>query len=121
MRDGLLPWVHHCTIGAALGMGVFLTSPASAEIYRFGGAWLEWDGERVTFFNGETPSVLFPQDFHRDLTSGFTVRVVIMQGMGNAPDMIVVIPPAGYIAIPESLTLDEMQVGQVLVVLEGLS
>jgi hypothetical protein len=98
-----------------------LASPLAAETYRFGGSWLEWDGERVTYHNGLTSSMHYPADFHRDLTNGFTVRAVIMQGGGLAPDTLVVIPPAGYIAVPESLTLEEHETGHVLVIPEGLS
>jgi hypothetical protein len=107
------------TLAAAV---ISLTAAAAfAEEFRFGQAWLLWDGREVTYHNGLTPVDRYPADFHVDLTNGFTVRVVIMQGSGNAPDSIVVIPPAGYIAIPEMLTLEEHETGSVLVVPEGLS
>jgi hypothetical protein len=98
-----------------------LASPLAAETYQFGGSSIEWTGAEVIFRNGLTSSMAYPADFHRDLTNGFTVRVVIMQGPGLAPDMMVVIPPAGYIAIPESVTVEEHESGVIIVVPEGLS
>jgi hypothetical protein len=98
-----------------------IASSVAAERYQFGQAWVEWDGQAVTFHNGLTSSMHYPADFYRDLTNGFTVRVVIMQGMGNAPDTMAVIPPAGYVAIPESVTVEEHEIGVIHVYLEGLS
>lgn len=98
-----------------------LAAPAMAETHTFGGASIEWTGHEVIFRNGLTSAVDYPADFHRDLTNGFTVRVVIMQGGGLAPDVMMVIPPAGYIAVPEMVSVEEHEVGVILVFLDGLS
>lgn len=103
---------------------VALFLPATAafpDTYRFGAAEIEWTGAEVIFRNDLTPSAGYPADFHRDMTNGFTVRVVIMQGSGLAPDIMMVIPPAGYIAVPESVTVEEHQEGVIVIALEGLS
>jgi hypothetical protein len=96
-------------------------SPLAAETYTFGGSTIEWTGREVIFRNGLTSSMAYPPEFHRDLTNGFTVRVVILQGPGMQPDTMVVIPPAGYIAIPDTITVEEHEQGTIIVVLEGLS
>ena len=98
---------------------------AFSDTYRFGAAEIEWTGAEVIFRNDLTPSPGvpggYPNDFHRDMTNGFTVRVVIMQGNGLAPDIMMVIPPAGYIAVPESVTVEEHEEGVIVIALEGLS
>jgi hypothetical protein len=98
-----------------------MAMPVSAETYTFGGASIEWTGREVIFRNGLTDAHDFPADFHRDMTQGFTVRVVIMQGGGLAPDMMMVIPPAGYVAVPEVVTVEEHEQGVIVVFREGLS
>jgi hypothetical protein len=98
-----------------------LALPAAADEYRFGGSVLTFDGREVVFVNGETLASQFPVDFFRDLTSGITVRAVIMQGLGQIPDTVHVIPPPGYIAVPSTLTVEEYGRGVIVIVLEGLS
>lgn len=107
---------------ALAAVALFLPATAAfSETYRFGAAEIEWTGAEVIFRNDLTPSAGFPADFHRDMTNGFTVRVVILQGGGLAPDTMMVIPPAGYIAVPESVTVEEHQEGVIVIALEGLS
>ena len=98
-----------------------LSGPAMAETHQFGLASVTFDGRTVTFANDMTPREGFPQDFSVDLTNGITVQVIIMQEFGSAPDTMHVIPPSGYIAIPESVTVEEWESGHILVVPEGLS
>ncbi len=98
--------------------------PAFADEYRFGGSVLTFDGREVVFHNGPSPAPpTVPREFHHDLTHGMTVRVVVMHGvgLGNPPDTVHVIPPAGYIAVPETLTVEEYGRGVIVIVLEGLS
>ncbi len=97
-----------------------LAFPACADEYRFGGSVITFDGREVVFTNGPTGRE-HPADFHRDMTHGLTVRVVIVQELNPAPDTIMVIPPAGYIAVPETLTVEEYGRGVIVIVLEGLS
>ncbi len=80
--------------------------PAVADEYRFGGSVLTFDGREVVFTNGPTGRE-HPADFHRDMTHGLTVRVVIVQELNPQPDTIMVIPPPGYIAVPDTLTVEE--------------
>jgi hypothetical protein len=101
---------------------IALASPAVADdVHQFGQASISFNGREVVFHNSETRRSVSPQDFYRDLTDGITVRVVIMQEPGDIPDTMTVIPPAGYIAIPESVTVHEEQSGVIIVTPEGLS
>jgi hypothetical protein len=98
-----------------------LASPASAETFHFGQASISFDGREVIFSNGQTGRD-HPQDFNRDLTAeGITVRVVVMQEGNPAPDTFMVIPPAGYIAVPEMVTVEEGDIGLIIIAPEGLS
>ena len=94
--------------------------PAAADEYRFGQSAITFDGREVVFTNGPTGRE-HPAEFHRDLTEGLTVRVVIVQELNPAPDTIMVIPPPGYIAVPETMTVEEYGRGVIVIVLEGLS
>jgi hypothetical protein len=94
--------------------------PAFADEYRFGGSVLTFDGREVVFTNGPTGRE-HPADFHRDLTEGLTVRVVIVQELNPQPDTIMVIPPPGYIAVPETLTVEEYGRGVIVIYTDGLS
>jgi hypothetical protein len=98
----------------------FFSFPAAADEYRFGGSVLTFDGREVVFTNGPTGRE-HPADFHRDMTQGLTVRVVIVQELNPQPDTIMVIPPPGYIAVPETMTVEEYGRGVIVIVLEGLS
>jgi len=61
-------------------------------------------------------------DFNVDMTeSDVTIKVVVMQGQGDTPDTMYVIPPEGYIAIPEMVTVEEAEKGTIMVVQEGMS
>ena len=94
--------------------------PAFADEYRFGGSVLTFDGREVVFTNGPTGRE-HPAEFHRDLTEGLTVRVVIVQELNPQPDTIMVIPPPGYIAVPETLTVKKYGRGVIVIYTEGLS
>ena len=104
----------------ASAIACMLATPVAADTYRFGASVLTFDGSVVTFDNGPTGRE-HPADFHQDMTEGLTVRVVVMQGMNPAPDTMHVIPPAGYIAIPDTLTVEEGAQGVIVIALEGLS
>jgi hypothetical protein len=108
------------TIASVLAAAI---APAilAAETHRFGLASVTFDGRVVTFANDLTRRDEAPQDFGVTLTNGIAVQVIILQADGHAPDTMHVIPPAGYIAIPESVTVDEYDSGEILVVPAGLS
>ena len=94
--------------------------PAFADEYRFGQSAITFDGREVVFTNGPTGRE-HPAEFHRDLTEGLTFRVVIVQELNPQPDTVMVIPPAGYIAVPETLTVEENGRGVIVIYTEGLS
>jgi hypothetical protein len=94
--------------------------PAFADEYRFGGSVITFDGREVVFTNGPTGRE-HPADFHRDMTHGLTVRVVIVQELNPEPDTIMVIPPPGYIAVPETLTVEEGAQGVIVIYPEAMS
>jgi len=85
-----------------------------------------WDGSRITFSD---KTVTYhndlsygPQDFNKVLTDGgLSVTVLILQEPGNNPDTMHVIPPQGYIAIPESVLVEEGDSGEILIIPEGMS
>ena len=108
------------TIASVLAAAI---APAilAAETHRFGLASVTFDGRVVTFANDLTRRDEAPQDFGVTLTNGIAVQVIILQADGHAPDTMHVIPPAGYIAIPESVTVDEYDSGEILIVPAGLS
>ncbi len=95
--------------------------PAFADEYRFGGSVLTFDGREVVFTNGETFPNQAPPEVHATLTEGLTVRVVIVQELNPQPDTIMVIPPPGYIAVPETLTVEEYGRGVIVIYTDGLS
>lgn len=105
---------------AAVAVISLTATAAFSDEYRFGGSVLTFDGTAVTFDNGPTGRE-HPADFHRDMAEGLTVRVVVLQGMNPAPDTMHVIPPAGYIAVPETLTVEEGAQGVIVITHEGLS
>ncbi len=108
----------------SLAATAFFSFPAAADEYRFGGSVLTFDGREVVFHNGPSPAPpTVPREFHHDLTHGLTVRVVVMHGvgLGNPPDTVHVIPPAGYIAVPETLTVEEYGRGVIVIYTDGLS
>ena len=109
------------TRGQLAAVALLLHATAAfSDTYRFGGSLLTFDGTVVTFDNGPTGRD-HPADFNVDMAEGLTVRVVVMQGMNPAPDTFHVIPPAGYIAIPDTLTVEEGAQGVIVIALEGLS
>jgi hypothetical protein len=95
-------------IASLVAAGAF-SSPAAADEYQFGAARVTFDGVDVVFHNDLTSAADFPREFSFDLTEGITVQVVILHGAGNQPDMMMVIPPAGYVAVPEQVTVPEHQ------------
>lgn len=105
---------------AAVAVSSLMATAALSDEYRFGGSLLTFDGTAVTFDNGDTGRA-HPADFHVDMTNGLTVRVVIMQQANPAPDTIHVIPPAGYIAIPDMLTVEEGAQGVIVIYPEAMS
>ena len=103
----------------ALLMTTTLVSYAMAEPYYWDGSRIDFSGNKVTYHNDLSYG---PQDFNQVLTSdGLTVTVIILQEPGNNPDTMHVMPPEGYIAIPESVTVEEKAIGEILIVPEGLS
>jgi hypothetical protein len=97
-------------IACAVAAGAF-SSSALADEYQFGAARVTFDGVDVVFHNDLTSAADFPREFSFDLTEGITVQVIILHGAGNTPDMMVVIPPAGYVAVPEQVTVEEYDAG----------
>jgi len=98
---------------------LFLTSTLAAT-HRWGAASVEFDGVYVTLNNELTTGG--DLDFNVDMTEGdVTIKVVVMQGQGDTPDTMYVIPPEGYIAIPETITVEEAEKGTIMVVQEGMS
>ena len=100
-----------CGLISSLIAAGFFSSPAAADEYQFGAARVTFDGVDVVFHNDLTSAADFPREFSFDLTEGITVQVVILHGAGNTPDMMIVIPPAGYVAVPEQVTVEEKDAG----------
>ena len=97
-------------MACAVAAGAF-SSTAMADEYRFGAARVTFDGVDVVFHNDLTSAADFPREFSFDLTEGITIQVIILHGAGNTPDMMIVIPPAGYVAVPEQVTVEEKDAG----------
>ena len=96
-----------------------LSTTAIAEPYYWDGSRIDFSDNKVTYHNDLSYG---PQDFNQVLTSdGLTVTVIILQEPGNNPDTMHVTPPEGYIAIPESVTVEEKAIGEILIVPEGMS
>lgn len=93
---------------------------AHADSFQFGYASVTFDGVEVTFNNDLTSARDFPSEFSFELTEGITVQVIILHGPGTAPDVMYVIPPAGYFAVPESVTVEEHESG-VIAIYGGVS
>jgi len=99
---------------------IFLNTALDAAVHRWGTASVEFDGVFVTLNNELTTGG--DLDFNVDMTEGdVTIKVVVMQGQGDTPDTMYVIPPEGYIAIPEMVTVEETEKGTIMVVQEGMS
>jgi len=99
---------------------VILLTSSVAATHHWGASYIEFDGVNVTLNNELTSGGEL--DFNIDMTeNGVTIKVVIMQGQGDIPDTMYVIPPDGYIAIPETITVEETEKGTIMVVPEGMS
>ena len=95
------------------------TAPAFAETYVWEASSVSFIGQEVVFTNNLSHGA---QDFNIDMEdNGVTIRLVLMQDWGKSPDVMYVIPPDGYIAIPETITVEEGEQGTILVVPEGMS
>ena len=47
--------------------------------------------------------------------NGLRVDVEVSNGAGDEPDVITVYPPAGFVAVPESIEVDEGSTGQIAI------
>ena len=47
--------------------------------------------------------------------NGLRVDVEVSNGVGDAPDVITVHPPAGFVAVPESIEVDEGSTGRIAI------
>jgi len=102
----------------ALALALIAT-PAFAETHTWGASAVEYSGGVVTFRNELTTG---QRDFNVLLTdAGVTVLVLVLQESGDAPDRIVVQPPAGYIAVPSSIIVNEGDSGVIRITPEGMS
>lgn len=75
-----------------------------------------FDGRIVTFCNEMTPRD--PTDPHGPLplSSGdLTITISVIQWPGRAPDLLTVIPPLGWLAVPASITVEEGACGTILI------
>jgi hypothetical protein len=73
----------------------------------------------VTFHN-EIAQTMMLEFF--DLThDGITVAIRIDARQGDVPDTMTVTPPLGFIAVPESITVDEGGAGVIHIYEEGMS
>jgi len=96
-----------------------LATPAFAETHKWGQSSVEYSGGVVTFRNELTTG---QRDFNVLLTdAGVTVLAIVLQEAGDAPDTLIVQPPPGYIAIPETISVEEGAQGVIRIVLDGLS
>ena len=60
-------------------------------------------------------------EVHRLDLDGFAIVVQVWSYNNPAADTLVVLPPPGWIAIPETLDVQERQSGSVRLVMQGLS
>lgn len=95
-------------------------SAVVAETYRWGASSVVYENGQVILSNELTTGGTL--DFNVDMVdNGVEIRVVVMQGPGEIPDVLYVIPPSGYIAVPETISVEEGSQGIILIVPEGLS
>jgi len=96
-----------------------IATPAFAETHTWGASSVEYSGGVVTFRNELTTG---QRDFNVLLTyAGVTVLAIVMQNPGDAPDTLIVQAPPGWIAIPETISVEEGAQGVIRIVMEGLS
>jgi len=101
-------------------VSLLLLTSSMASTHHWGASYIEFDGVNVILNNELTSGGEL--DFNIDMTEGgVTIKVVIMQGQGDIPDTVYVIPPEGYIALPETITVEETEKGTIMVVPEGMS
>lgn len=66
----------------------------------------------LLFFNELTHGNPLEMIFALEI-DGLVVDVEVMNGVGEAPDIITVLPPPGFIAVPESIEVHEGQTGRI--------
>jgi len=100
-------------------LAALIATPTFAEVHNWGASSVEYSGGVVTFHNELTTG---QRDFNVLLTdAGVTVLAIVLQESGDAPDTLIVQPPPGYIAIPETISVEEGAQGVIRIVMEGLS
>lgn len=128
-RDSPTPHKRAWPVGApvlAIIAALFWASPMRAETVHSWGS--QYYGSTISLEPTTTPGAVAQVRFdnktvHRDehvtfdLTlDGLTVRVEALVGRGLTPDRMEVIPPDGYLAVPDVLDVAEDDVGVILVV-----
>ena len=92
----------------------------AASTFQWGGASVDLRysdaGAEVLFHNEMAQSsTVIPMQLESD---GLIVDVLIVNGMGEEPDTMVVTPPTGWIAVPPSIEVEEGQTGTVTLLQE---
>jgi len=108
-----------CNLSFSAAFAAFIATPAFAETHTWGGSSVDYSGGVVTFSNELTTG---QRDFNVMLTDeGVTVLAIVMQNPGDAPDTLIVQPPPGWLAIPETISVEEGAQGVISIVPEGMS
>jgi len=96
-----------------------IATPVAAEVHTWGQSSVDYSGGVVTFRNELTTG---QRDFNVLLTdAGVSILAIVMQEAGDAPDTLIVQPPPGWLAIPETISVEEGAQGVIRIVPEGLS
>jgi len=83
--------------------------------YFYRGMYVEIIDSDEHFADVNFSNIIVPSGAAEDITfeniQGLPVKVLIKYGAGDNPDIMAVIPPAGFVAVPQELSVEEDTIG----------